>query len=162
MDQKLRELEREAASGDHSAQERLSRLKERATMTLTLDELKAKKDAFDKQIADEGREIIHATFQSLFKKHPKLCSISWTQYTPYWQDGEVCEFGYYSFLWDENDNIVFLEDASSEEKTLAMNDLKVLDAKLQKMENILELVFGDHTKVTATPYSLEQEEYEHE
>ena len=38
---------------------------------------------------------INPIIKSLFKKHPRVDKISWDQYTPYFNDGSVCEFGYY-------------------------------------------------------------------
>lgn len=34
--------------------------------------------------------------KELFARHPEMESFAWSQYTPYWNDGDVCEFGVYT------------------------------------------------------------------
>lgn len=36
------------------------------------------------------------SFDPIFKKYPWLSSVSYTQYTPSWNDGETCYFGVYA------------------------------------------------------------------
>ncbi|NTF18062.1 hypothetical protein G6L37_06565 [Agrobacterium rubi] len=49
-----------------------------------------------KQIRDntkaQAQSIIKDVFADFFVKQPKVYGIGWTQYTPYWSDGEECKF----------------------------------------------------------------------
>ncbi len=44
------------------------------------------------QIKVEAQSIIKGIFDEFFEKQPNVHAIAWTQYTPYWQDGEECTF----------------------------------------------------------------------
>lgn len=51
-----------------------------------------------KKLLDNSRGEIHAELfkildEEVFKKYPDIKNIGWTQYTPYFNDGEPCEFG---------------------------------------------------------------------
>ena len=41
----------------------------------------------------ESKGIIVQASKMLYEKYPDLKSIHWTQYTPYFNDGDECEFG---------------------------------------------------------------------
>lgn len=41
----------------------------------------------------EGEKYFKEAVKELFKEFKNLESFSWTQYTPHWNDGDVCEFG---------------------------------------------------------------------
>lgn len=46
-----------------------------------------------KVIRDNFKDL----FTEFFKKHPKAEKIGWVQYTPYFNDGDTCEFGVNDF-----------------------------------------------------------------
>jgi ribosome-associated translation inhibitor RaiA len=46
----------------------------------------------EKQAAKESEKLISKGFKEIFKKYPDLKSFSWTQYTPYFNDGDECIF----------------------------------------------------------------------
>lgn len=64
-------------------------------MTSKLDKVKETLATFEKAKA-EMLETAKANFkdcaQEIFNEHPILKSFSWTQYTPYFNDGDACEF----------------------------------------------------------------------
>lgn len=45
-----------------------------------------------KQMADAIREVLETGFAPLFETYAFLGSIGWTQYTPYFNDGDACIF----------------------------------------------------------------------
>ena len=45
-----------------------------------------------KELQDKSSEIFLSSFKNLFEETPKLKSFAWSQYTPYFNDGETCEF----------------------------------------------------------------------
>lgn len=53
-----------------------------------------KKADLEKQITAEAKEVFAATSKDIFDKHGDIVdSFGWTQYTPYFNDGEPCVFG---------------------------------------------------------------------
>lgn len=61
-----------------------------------LENIKAELAAFEekkKAMLSELQAQFPAMFTELFKQAPKLKSFGWTQYTPYFNDGDTCEFG---------------------------------------------------------------------
>lgn len=59
----------------------------------------------NKTIRQEGEELLKKDFQEMFEKHPKLEWVAWQQYTPFFNDGDVCTFSvgdlYYRLEGDE-------------------------------------------------------------
>lgn len=49
--------------------------------------------ALEEEINNTAKANFNKMVQELFIKYPELNSFSWTQYTPYFNDGEPCEFG---------------------------------------------------------------------
>ena len=61
-----------------------------------LEKIKSEIAAFDekkKALLAELQTEFPGMFVSLFEQAPKLKSFGWTQYTPYFNDGDTCEFG---------------------------------------------------------------------
>lgn len=61
-----------------------------------------------RKIKVEAQSIIRGVFDEFFEKQPKVHAIGWTQYTPYWNDGEECSFSV-------NEIKLFLSKDSAEE-----------------------------------------------
>src|SRR5262245_6244693 len=85
--------------------------------TLRYQEILNKVEELRKEASALALQLFNEGSQELFQKHPKLKEFSWTQYTPYWLDGDECTFGVYSEepeinecdYWDESDED-FTED----------------------------------------------------
>lgn len=60
---------------------------------LKINVLLDQKNQLNKKIADSVIDLIYEIFDTLFQI-PEIY-LSWTQYTPYFNDGEPCEFGVY-------------------------------------------------------------------
>ena len=61
--------------------------------TEKMKELLDRKAALNKEISAISETVFTESSQELFDKHPLLESFSWTQYTPYFNDGDTCSFG---------------------------------------------------------------------
>lgn len=48
--------------------------------------------AVNAEIKVEARKVIEAIGAEFFARNPSVVAIRWTQYTPYWQDGDTCTF----------------------------------------------------------------------
>lgn len=121
---------------------------------------------------------IHKAFKEFFKTTPEVKMIAWTQYTPYFMDGDECIFSvnemYFCKKVIEVDNIYDLEDDEEEivlevpywysEKPKNELDAKCQDFSnaLHSAENFMQTTFGDHVTILATKKGFDIREYEHD
>jgi hypothetical protein len=79
------------------------------TLLNNFDELNAQIEAARKEMQAKSEGLIEAVAKQFLDKCPEVTGIHWTQYTPYFNDGESCEFGVNDFcfhiLTDEDDEI---------------------------------------------------------
>ena len=119
------------------------------------------KAALDAKIKHEGETAVKVFFKDYFDTHPEIYGIRWDQFVPYFNDGDACTFGLggvasyktkkafdvgTSAYDDDNEDI---QDCYNEEP----------HTSLQYIEDILEVVFGEHAQVAVTRTSIESEEY---
>ena len=154
------------------------------------DKLKQLNDsyaAFKIQFMEQGQRVVKEIFKDLFENE-WINGAKWTQYTPYFNDGEPCIFGVNDISigfvkdwsdvspWGEFQNDctedewlynygVYAGDGSeytklSEDQLKVIKDFQKLFAQIP--EDIFENVFGDHCSVLATKDGFEVEEYEHD
>lgn len=139
------------------------------------------------RMKDEGKSALKEAFREFFDDCPEVAAINWTQYTPYWNDGEPCYFSVQDFclvltreartaLLDEEYSEAQQEDAESDHydgdhyelnktsggraKQISAQFLKF--CKLVRDQDLLENTFGDHVKVHATPKGFDVTEYSHD
>jgi hypothetical protein len=121
------------------------------------------KEQMSQQFQVELKDI----FKELFVAYPNVKAIGWTQYTPYFNDGEPCVFSVNDlYVCDETCNIDSYDIYSWNEIWRGGDDKYPLIAEvagiLQNAEDILLMMFGDHVKIIATSEGLTVEEYDHE
>ena len=135
------------------------------------EQIAAKRDEYKAMVKTMGKEAVSEALKSLFEDHPSLTAVSWTQYTPYFNDGEPCEFGVHSLSFRTTETAEDAEDDEGNEgwdyipygednQTDLTRALKKF-AKLRDEDIMLEC-FGDHVQVTATRDGVEVEEYSHD
>ena len=151
-----------------------------------IERIKAEIQAFDekrKQLSGELQKEFPKLLQPLLEKSKVIESIGWTQYTPYFNDGDSCEFqvhnsdldingvDYYD-LEDEFD--IFEEEiwSSSTRRTVPNPNYNPEEAEiLNQIKEILhsipkdfyEDLFGDHVQVTVyRDGRVEVEDYDHD
>lgn len=89
------------------------------------------KEAQDK-IKVETQGIIGELFSEFFTKHgEKVYAIHWTQYTPYFNDGEACEFSVCDFC------LAFTED-DYDDREDASGEFSRLDSYLEHLDKWVE------------------------
>jgi hypothetical protein len=54
--------------------------------------LKKKQADIQKEMATVAKAAFKEMSAGVFKANPALVSFGWSQYTPYWNDGDTCEF----------------------------------------------------------------------
>lgn len=95
-----------------------------------------------KEIEEKFKEQVIEAFSSF----PNLPFITWTQYSPYFNDGEACEFSYHFWSYDYKEN----KDAAE----------SVWD-KINEFGPFFLALFDDHSKVTVyRDGTVSVEEYE--
>jgi hypothetical protein len=124
------------------------------------------RDAKKKMIAEAKTVFIEVT-KEIFEQFPAVESFGWTQYTPYWCDGEACEFGVNHngiYINGQNEDMEdddgkypeFTEELSKAEKAIDKFVASIDEEMLQEW-------FGDHVHVTIYRNGkAKTEEYEHE
>jgi hypothetical protein len=60
-------------------------------------------NALKKQFSEKAQAALKSEFRSFFEKHPEVTAVTWTQYTPYFNDGSECEFSVNDPVFCEGD-----------------------------------------------------------
>lgn len=151
-------------------------------MTNLFDELNDMMRLYKKRIEEEGEQALKDRFKDFFETHPDIQAVLWTQYTPYFNDGDSCTFSVHDFrvLFKEEDGEEIDEDGeeidvedeydggkSAWSLTRSADPvLKQLGQELGTLSNIpedvLESIFGDHVQIKATREGFSVNEYSHD
>lgn len=59
---------------------------------MSLQDLVAKHAEMKKELESSGKSEFFKWFKDFFEKYPFITEVQWCQYTPYFNDGEPCEF----------------------------------------------------------------------
>jgi len=87
----------------------------------------------DKLVKD-SRELFKVSCKEIFENNPVFKSFSWTQYTPYFNDGDSCEFSAYTdyvYIDDEDEESDFhnaqidFKEVKQKEKTIKKLTLEI-------------------------------------
>jgi hypothetical protein len=152
-----------------------------ATIQDTIQEYEGMQTEMQGKLKDSFKKFT----QDFFEKCPDIKTIVWVQYTPYFNDGDPCEFRVndptFSNCEDsdmispwgelEEDN----EDGSlwAHQGTWSVrnSDQKYLEPSVSEfcqvicsnaMEDVMLAMFGDHCRVTCTREGFTIDEYEHD
>lgn len=149
------------------------------TIKAKISEINAKKQELVADLRKDFAPILKPLFE---KSNGKIKSFGWTQYNPYFNDGDECEFGVnidYPYINGENVYDIesldwrieyYLKDGRySEEKTDEWDIelfklIQELKSALSEIDSeFLKALFGDHVLVTVhDDGTIETEEYEHD
>jgi len=97
----------------------------------------------EEKVNKESKKLISQGFKDLFKRYPDLKSFSWTQYTPYFNDGDECIFGanteYLSINGSEEEESVyqlrkFLDDLEHPRKAINALNKRIEEYKKNKWD----------------------------
>jgi hypothetical protein len=113
-----------------------------------------------KNIKKQAKDFFSDASKGLFESYPELISFRWTQYTPYFNDGDPCVFSAnteYPYLNGSDD-----EFFSSKDEPLNKAGKAVIKLLKTFEDEDYEMMFGDHCQVTVTRNGIDVEEYEHE
>lgn len=135
-----------------------------------MEELKELKADYDQKLQELGKDAVAEQIKSLFDTYPDLVAVRWNQYTPFWNDGDPCEFGLNAVYFktttaiekgelDEEDEDDFQYISWREESPLH-SALSMFERS--RDEDAYQIAFGDGVRVTATRDGVEVEDYDHE
>jgi hypothetical protein len=157
-----------------------------------LQELIAIHAAAKAEFKQKAEQAFKVAVKDLFKQVPELTMIRWTQYTPYFNDGDECTFRMNPPVFtnadaDDRENITSygeydadLEDASTPDlwffgENIYSSDPKPKDPNVYKLldefddmmhtaefEELSKDMFDDHVTVTVTRDGIDVEEYSHD
>lgn len=135
-----------------------------------LEALKQMKADYLAKMQADGKTAVSAVLSDFFKANPKAEAVRWTQYTPYFNDGDTCEFSVHDpyvkveGIDDDGDyDDGFLSEWDSKLPADVKDGFKALSSDLGGIDDVLETVFGDHAQVTcARDGSIEVDSYEHD
>lgn len=138
-----------------------------------IEELKTQFEAAVARMKDEGESALKECFADLFTRFPKVSAVRWTQYTPYFNDGDTCEFSVHDpeIFFDGEDpdacergdgfEVGWYCDDDEPSRPLAEYWSEHMRPAF-KLEQIFNLTFGDHVEVVATREGFRVSEYEHD
>ena len=142
-----------------------------------------------KELQKKSADIFLSSFKRLFEENPKLKSFGWTQYTPYFNDGDTCYFSAntdYLYIngeqedeasWSQEKKVIswgtYNRDKRAYEGRIEQDnpdyipELATASAKVKKFLNVFDedfyqRQFGDHVRITVTENGIETEGYEHD
>lgn len=133
-----------------------------------LEEFVAARKEYVAQIASKGKEALAEAFTSVFTAHPEIRAIGWTQYTPYFNDGEPCVFDVHIMSFSVVDvdpkNVTSVYEEPWVEAYGTGSSLFAVVRELHRSlpSDVLEAAFGDHVMVIATPAGFHVTEYSHD
>ncbi len=133
----------------------------------------------------ELRESFKQFVRDFFKEVPELKTIFWTQYTPYFNDGDTCEFRVNEPLFANFQSEIDLRAYDSGNEELAegqwlydgygvygaRSNADHIKQKMDEftsviqstaMRDVLQMMFGDHVQVTITESRMVSSECEHD
>lgn len=149
---------------------------------MSLENLKNKVLALNAELKENFEKELKAEVKTLFNKYPLLEEFNFPQYTPYFNDGDPCEFrmcidepgftynGYKNecydsvFHWKTGE---FTSDeaskafSSKEEAKNLVNDINNFVSNLQDFEKQMQTIIGEGL-VVFTRNGIEVEEYDHD
>ena len=143
-----------------------------------ITEVAAAQEAF----STKGKSLLKVVVQRFFADFPEVKALQWEQYTPYFMDGDTCEFGVndvafvstddeeilaevsYGEYDGEDDDVIVYSQYGDEANGALKAAIKTFNTFLHsdEMEDVLKTMFGDHVRVTVTAKGFKVEEYDHE
>jgi len=142
-----------------------------------------------KEMLEASNKIFTDLTKTIFEDHPKVKSFGWNQYTPYFNDGETCEFSanidYIQINGEPVDESDWInetkitnygtwnrEKREYEGRTEVPNldydpELAAASDEIREFlsnfdEDFFMSQFGDHAEVTITAEGVSIDEYEHD
>lgn len=155
-------------------------------ITENLQNLTENFESFKQSFIQQARQEFNQVVKEIFDFIPEVSYVVWTQYTPYFNDGDTCEFSVRDIIftnapqeelcnvyyeeYDGEDESVFVYpcwDSDNDKVRLTEEQKKVIDeftriCNSSSFEDVMLLTFGDHVRVVGSREGFEVEGYEHD
>lgn len=158
------------------------------TLQETFDKLIEEQRALRAKFQETAQALFKETTKQFFYNNPGVTAILWTQYTPYFNDGDTCVF-HVRDVYFTNANSEQMDDVSdwgdyegedesvwsetawgfTYHKDRYFEGINVGEAKQFSdligsgdMKEVMEAMFGDHVRVVATRDGFDVQDYEHD
>jgi|SRR5579885_2153123 len=124
------------------------------------NELKEMKAAYDRKLQQEGKAAVKDAFKDLFDKYPEIRSVVWSQYTPYFNDGDTCTFSVHEFDVNLGTDETIKEDVEAKKAEMKVaadaGDYKKAQRLKDEVDRLMERLDGDEDDYSygETLYSL--------
>ena len=126
----------------------------------------AKVKAMRDELSNEFKTQFKTISTEIFAKYPEILKFGWTQYTPYFNDGDPCVFHYNAMYVctdpETADGSIYEWEEMYGSNAKKYPELAEFEKVLSSSEDILLAMFGDHVQVTVTPVGIDVDEYEHD
>lgn len=135
-----------------------------------LAELRKTKLELLEEIKKSAKALFKEASATLFEEFPVIEEFRWTQYTPYFNDGDTCTFSsnhsYARVVFNdstEEDEDDYDNEGYDESTPLHKKAGKAVEKFLGNFDDDDMLsMFGDHVKVSVTKKGIEVEDYDHD
>jgi hypothetical protein len=154
-----------------------------------LKERQSKITDIKKEVLDLSSNIFEDFYKYIFEKYPTLESFGWTQYTPYFNDGDATIFSVNTDYISINDE--YVDDAKWASEVNVINwgtwnrELKVYEGRVDEPNTNYDPIltsasneitnflgnfdnefylskFGDHAEITVTRNGVDISDYDHD
>lgn len=128
-----------------------------------LEEFKKARKTYEEIVASKGKDVVKELVLPYLAAQPKVKAVRWRQYTPWFNDGDTCEFSV-------REPVAILEETDDEpeygepeyEEIYEDDNWCSVSGEIQGLGDMLKDAFGDHVEVTVTRTGVEVEECNHD
>ena len=137
-----------------------------SVMTKYTEAKKKMKAALEQANAIVKEAFLEAS-NEVFKKYPNVESFSWTQYTPYFNDGDECTFSaqteYPQLTFTDGTEIDINYGSGDADAEVVAKEIAAVETFLAQFdESDYKEMFGDHVRVVVSRKGVHAEEYSHD
>jgi len=135
-----------------------------------------------KEFQAKAKTALQSAFKEFFDANPRIEGVYWRQYTPYFNDGDTCEFSVgemyalagptsedeqYDHPEDRSNTFDdygrYGDEAFNKEWAAEIKNFSKFNRTINQLpDDVFLQTFGDHSSITATRAGFDVEEYEHE
>lgn len=154
--------------------------------TYSLEAYRKKREELNDLLQHLGQEAYLTKFQEFFVKYPKITKVGFHAYTPFFNDGDACEYSvhdYYFYIPELDSSDIDWEDqdiydwcgtwnvSKYDSTTKTYSDLPGFEGYKDGMselymetsdEELCKSIYGDHVQVIVTPFEIQIEDYDHD
>ena len=148
-----------------------------SNLSNSLSEVAKQVETAKKALQADVRGAFEGAVKDYFSRAPEGCSFVWSQYTPYFNDGEPCYFRVNEvevrvpltegetraeeddygdrYAWGDNDQSENLSKDLQE-------DALAISSFIERQDDLMETLYGDHAIVTLSAAGASIESYDHD